>query len=96
LRLEDPINKKEFVLYDDTQYSIWLSSELKRYNSLLNNSSICLPNKEGSLIQEKKLVTKRGFIKHEYYPKDGEFLFGGRHVGPWVNTPSEDRERINH
>jgi hypothetical protein len=94
LRLEDPINKKEFVLYDDTQYSIWLSSELKRYNSLLNNSSICLPNKEGSLIQEKKLVTKRGFIKHEYYPKDGEFLFGGRHVGPWVNTPSEDRERI--
>jgi len=94
LRLEDPINKKKFVLYDDTQYSTWLSSELKRYNSLLNNSSICLPNKKGNLIQEKKFVTSRRFIKHEYYPKDGEFLFGGRHVGPWVNTPSEDRERI--
>ena len=57
LRLEDPINKKMFVLYDDTQYSTWLSSELKRYNNLLNNSDICVPNNDGVLMQEKKITT---------------------------------------
>ena len=94
LRLEDPINKKMFVLYDDTQYSTWLSSELKRYNNLLNNSDICAPSKDGVLMQEKKITTSKGFIKHKQHPKDGEFLFGGKHVGPWVNTPSVDREMI--
>ena len=85
---------KEYVEFDDTKFSSWLDSELKQYNNLLNNSDICVPNKDGVLIQEKKVVTSRGFIKHKQHPKDGEFLFGGRHVGPWVSTPSKDREMI--
>ena len=94
ITLRENVGDKEYVEFDDTKFSLWLDSELKRYNSLLNNSSICLPNKEGTLIQEKKLVTKRGFIKHEYYPKDGEFLFGGRHVGPWVRLSKLERDKI--
>jgi hypothetical protein len=94
ITLRENIGDKEYVEFDDTKFSLWLDSKLKRYNSLLNNSSICLPNKEGTLIQEKKLVTKRGFIKHEYYPKDGEFLFGGRHVGPWVRLSKLERDKI--
>jgi len=85
---------KEYVEFSDTKFSLWLDSELKQYNSLLNNSVICLPNDKGELIQEKKITTSRGFIKHPYYPKDGEFLFGGRHVGPWVSLSKEDRAKI--
>ena len=85
---------KEYVEFDDTKFSLWLDSKLKQYNNLLNNSVICLPNKDGVLIQEKKVATSRGFIKHEQHPKDGEFLFGGRHVGPWVGLPKIERGRI--
>ena len=92
LRLNE--GDKEYVEFDDTKFSSWLDSELKQYNNLLNNSDICVPNKDGVLIHEKKIITSRGFIKHEQHPKDGEFLFGGRHVGPWVSTPSVYREMI--
>jgi len=92
LRLNE--GDKEYVEFDDTKFSTWLDSELKQYNNLLNNSDIYVPNKDGVLIHEKKIITSRGFIKHEQHPKDGEFLFGGRHVGPWVSTPSVERERI--
>ena len=92
LRLNE--GDKEFVEFDDTKYSSWLESELKQYNNLLNNSDICVPNKDGVLIQEKKITTSRGFIKHKQHPKDGEFLFGGRHVGPWVGLPKIERRRI--
>jgi len=92
LRLNE--GDKEYVEFDDTKFSSWLDSELKQYNNLLNNSNICVPNKDGILIQEKKITTSRGFIKHNQHPEDGEFLFGGRHVGPWVSTPSNDREMI--
>jgi hypothetical protein len=92
LRLNE--GDKEYIEFDDTQFSLWLDSELKQYNNLLNASMIHLPNKEGILEQEKKITTSRGFIEHKHRPKNGEFLFGGRHVGPWVSIPSEDRERI--
>lgn len=85
---------KEYVDFDDTQFSLWLDSELKEYNKLLNNSVICTPNKQGILTHEKKITTSKGFIKHKQYPENGEFLFGGRLVGPWVNISSEDRKRI--
>ena len=92
LRLNE--GDKEYVEFDDTKFSLWLDSELKQYNNLLNSSVICVPNKDGVLIQVKKITTSRGFIKHKQHPKDGELLFGGKHVGPWVNTPSVDREMI--
>lgn len=85
---------KEYVEFDDTKFSSWLDLELKQYNNLLNNSDICVPNKDRVLIQEKKITTSRGFIKHKQHPKGGELLFGGKQVGPWVNAPSIDRERI--
>ena len=95
LRLnETDKGNKEYVEFDDTKFSLWLNSELKQYNNLLNNSVIYLPNNKGALIQEKKITTSRGFIKHPYRPKDGEFLFGGRHVGPWVSLSKEDRAKI--
>ena len=92
LRLNE--GDKEYVEFDDTKFSSWLDSELKQYNNLLNGSDICVPNKDGVLIQEKKITTSRGFIKHKQHPKDGEFLFGGRHVGPWVGLPKIERRRI--
>jgi len=92
LRLNE--GDKEYVDFDDTKFSSWLDSELKQYNNLLNNSDIFVPNNDGVLTQEKKITTSRGFIKHSYYPKDGEFLFGGRHVGPWVSLSKEDRAKI--
>ncbi len=88
-------DKKVFVDPDTTQFFIWLDSELKKYNDLLNTSVICLPNKEGTLEQLRNITTYRGFLKHEYHPKDGELLFGGRLVGrSWVNISSEDRSKI--
>lgn len=87
-------DKKVFVDPSTTQFFTWLDFELKKYNDLLNASVICLPNKDGTLEQQRSITTSRGFIKHEYHPKDGELLFGGRLVGSWVSLSSEDRKKI--
>ena len=92
LRLNE--DKKAFIDPDTTQFFTWLDSELKKYNDLLNASVICLPNKDGTLEQQRSITSSRGFIKHEYHPKDGELLFGGRLVGSWVSLSSEDRKKI--
>jgi len=93
LRLNE--DKKVFVDPSTTQFFTWLNFELKKYNDLLNASVICLPNKDGTLEQQRNITAHRGFIKHKHHPKDGELLFGGRLVGrSWVNISSEDRQKI--
>jgi len=88
-------DKKVFIDPSPTQFFTWLDSELKKYNDLLNASVICLPNKDGTLEQQRNITAYRGFIKHKHHPKDGELLFGGRLVGrSWVNISSEDRQKI--
>jgi hypothetical protein len=96
LRLNENVeNKKVFVDYEDTDYSIWLHHELEKYTKLLNNSSIQLLDSSGDAVKEySKLTITRGFIKHKSHPKNGEFLFGGRMSPPWVSLSSDDRKRI--
>ena len=93
LRLND--GKKSPVDYDDTDYSRWLSSELKDYSNLLNSSSLHLMDEDDNLKKEyKNLTIARAFIKHKKHPVNGEFLFGGRMAPPWVNLSQEARKRI--
>jgi len=87
-------DKKVFIDPSATQFFAWLDLELKKCNDLLNAYIIYLPNKDGTLEQQRNITTSRGFIKHECHPKDGELLFGGRHVGPWVNLSKDDRKKI--
>ena len=96
-RITLKLNEDKMVFIDPgaTQFFTWLDSELKKYNDLLNTSVICLPNKDGTLEQQRSITSYRGFIKHKYHPKDGELLFGGR-LGcrSWINISSEDRGKI--
>ena len=96
LRLNEYVNnKKVFVDYEDTEYSIWLNHELEKYSKLLNNSSIKLLDSSKEVVAEySKLTISRGFIKHKSYPKNGEFFFGGRMAPPWVSLSSDDRKRL--
>ncbi len=87
-------DKKNYIDPEHTAFFSWLDDELKKYNDLLNSSPIQLPNKDGFLENEKKIIASRGFIKHKDHPENGEFLFGGRLVGPWVSISEADRKRI--
>ena len=58
LRLNESINnKKVFVDYEDTEYSIWLNHELEKYSKLLNNSSIKLLDSSKEVITEYSKLT---------------------------------------
>ncbi len=93
LRLNE--DKRSFVDFEDTEYSLWLSKELEQYSSLLNKSDIRLMDKHGNIEKEyKNHCISRTFIKHKSHPTNGEFLFGGRMAPPWVNLSKEQRKRI--
>ena len=93
LRLNE--DKRGFVDFEDTEYSLWLGKELEQYSNLLNSSDIHLMDKDGNLEKEyKNHCISRNFIKHKSHPTNGEFLFGGRMAPPWVNLSKEQRKRI--
>jgi hypothetical protein len=86
--------KKCFIDPEHTPFHSWLDDWMKKYNELLNSSSIQLPNGEGVLEDENNILAYKTFIKHDQHPKNGEFLYGGRLVGPGVSMSKEDRKRI--
>jgi len=87
--------KSTFIDYEDTEYSKWLSEEIKRYDQLLSNSRIVLLNNDGTEDREfKKFTVQRRFIRHNYKDNNMEFAFGGRMPGPWINLSSELRKNI--
>ena len=87
--------KHSFIDYEDTEYSKWLSEEIKQYDQLLSNSRIVLLNDDGTEDREfKKFTVQRKFIRHNLKGKNTEFAYGGRMPGPWVNLSSELRKNI--
>ena len=87
--------KSIYIDYEDTEYSKWLSEEIKQYDQLLSNSRIVLLNDDGSEDREfKKFTVQRKFIRHNFKDKNTEFTFGGRMPGPWTNLSSELRKNI--
>jgi len=87
--------KSIYIDYEDTDYSKWLSEEIKKYDQLLNNSGIMLLNEDGTEDREfKKFTVQRKFIRHNFKDKNTEFAFGGRMPGPWTNLSSELRKNI--
>ena len=87
--------KSIYIDYEDTDYSKWLSEEIKKYDQLLNNSRIMLLNEDGTEDREfKKFTVQRKFIRHNFKDKNTEFTFGGRMPGPWTNLSSELRKNI--
>ncbi|MDB9938882.1 hypothetical protein OAD78_06875 [Candidatus Thioglobus sp.] len=87
--------KSIYIDYEDTEYSKWLSEEIKKYDQLLNSSRIMLLNDDGSEDREfKKFTVQRKFIRHNFKAKNTEFTFGGRMPGPWTNLSSELRKNI--
>ena len=88
-------DKPAFIDYEDTDYSKWLSEEIKKYDQLISNSRIALLNDDGTEDREfKKFKIQRRFIKHKTQFSNMEFAFGGRMPGPWVNLSSELRQNI--
>jgi hypothetical protein len=90
-------NKPSYIDFKDTEYSIWLSEELKKYNQLLSKSNISILSEDGSEEAPiRKSIVRRAFIRHKV--KDGvhntEFAFGGRMYGPWIDFSEEARKRI--
>jgi len=97
LREKEKVKDKPiYIDFEDTDYSRWLSNEIKQYDKLLNNTEIVLNSVHG--IPErtfKRFTVQRKFISHSFKDLvDGEFAFGGRIPGPWSNLASEDRARI--
>jgi len=97
LRKKDKVKGKPvYIDFEDTDYSRWLSNEIRQYDRLLNNTEIVLNSIHG--IPErvfKRFTVQRKFINHSFKDLvDGEFAFGGRIPGPWSNLASEDRARI--
>jgi len=87
--------KSAYIDYEDTEYSKWLSREIKRYDQLLNSSRIVLINDYGTEGRVfKKFTVQRKFIRHKTSFKNMEFAFGGRMPGPWINLSSELRKNI--
>jgi hypothetical protein len=87
--------KSIYIDYEDTDYSKWLSEEIKKYDQLLNSSRIMLLNDDGTEDREfKKFTVQRKFIRHNFKDKNTEFTFGGRMPGPWTNLSSEIRKNI--
>jgi hypothetical protein len=87
--------KSIYIVYEDTDYSKWLSEEIKKYDQLLNSSRIMLLNDDGTEDREfKKFTVQRKFIRHNFKDKNTEFTFGGRMPGPWTNLSSEIRKNI--
>jgi hypothetical protein len=87
-------DKKGSIKPEHTPFYSWSYEWMKKYNELLKSSSIQLPNGEGVLEDENNILAYKKFIKHDQHPKNGEFLYGGRLVGPGVSMSKEDRERI--
>ena len=88
-------DKPAFIDYEDTDYSKWLSEEIKKYDQLISNSRIILLNDDGTEDREfKKVKVQRRFIRHKTQFSNMEFAFGGRMPGPWVNLSSELRQNI--
>ena len=85
-----------YIDYEDTDYSIWLRAELKKYNNLLNKSHIFLEGLNGDKDKVfSHLTIQRKFIQHPASKiKNGEFIFSGRMPGPWVSLSQADRSRI--
>ncbi|WP_144417903.1 hypothetical protein [Candidatus Pseudothioglobus singularis] len=87
--------KQSYIDYEDTDYSKWLSEEIKQYDQLLSNSRIVLLNDDGTEDREfKKFTIQRKFIRHKHQGENTEFAYGGRMPGPWVNLSSELRKNI--
>ena len=87
--------KQSYIDYADTEYSKWLSEEIKQYDQLLSNSRIVLLNDDGTEDREfKKFTIQRKFIRHNNQGENTEFAYGGRMPGPWVNLSSELRKNI--
>jgi len=87
--------KSIYIDYEDTEYSKWLSEEIKQYDQLLSNSRIVLLNDDGTEDREfKKFTVQRKFIRHNFKDKNTEFVFGGRMPGPWAYLSSELRQNI--
>jgi hypothetical protein len=90
-------NKPSYIDFEDTEYSLWLTEELKKYNQLLSQTNISILSEDGSEETPiRKSIVRRAFIRHKV--KDGientEFAFGGRMYGPWIDYSEEDRKRI--
>ena len=87
--------KHSYIDYQDTEYSKWLSEEIKQYDQLLSKSRIVLLNDDGTEDREfKKFTVQRKFIRHNHQGENTEFAYGGRMPGPWVNLSSELRKNI--
>ena len=87
--------KQSYIDYADTEYSKWLSEEIKKYDQLLSKSRIVLLNDDGTEDREfKKFTVQRKFIRHKHQGENTEFAYGGRMPGPWVNLSSELRKNI--
>ena len=87
--------KQSYIDYADTEYSKWLSEEIKKYDQLLSKSRIVLLNDDGTEDREfKKFTVQRKFIRHNNQVENTEFAYGGRMPGPWVNLSSELRKNI--
>jgi len=90
-------NKASYIDFEDTEYSKWLSEELKKYNQLLSETELTILSEDGSEEEPlKKTIIRRAFIKHNFMEgiENTEFIFGGRMYGPWVNLSSEARKGI--
>jgi hypothetical protein len=90
-------NKPSYIDFKDTEYSLWLSEELKKYNQLLSKSDISILSEDGSEEAPiRKNIVRRAFIRHKVKDdiKNMEFAFGGRMYGPWIDFSEEDRKRI--
>ena len=89
-------NKPSYIDFEDTDYSIWLSDELKKYNQLLNKTNISILSEDGSEERPiRKSIVRRAFIRHKVNEDaETEFAFGGRMYGPWIDYSEVERKRI--
>jgi len=90
-------NKPSYIDFEDTEYSIWLSEELKKYNQLLSETDISILSEDGRVETPiRKSTVRRAFIRHKV--KEGiqntQLAFGGRMYGPWIDYSEEERKRI--
>ena len=82
-KAEKDNGKLSYIDFADTEYSKWLSDELKLYDQLLSNRRIVLLNDDGTEDREfKKFTVQRKFISHNHQGKNTEFAYGGRMPGP--------------
>ena len=88
---------KDLLDYVDGERSLKLRKELRKYNKLLNDSTILLIGKNKEIEKEfNDLSLNRVFINHDMHSSTNIdlFAFGGRMYGPWCNLSEEQRKRI--